>query len=99
MYAVIFKAKTKKLDDDYFKMAKRMRELAIAEYGCIDFTAVTEVSDEIAISYWESMEQIKKWKQNSEHLVAQKLGQEKWYEDYTVEIVKVIRKYSKEKYE
>ena len=93
MYAVIFKAKTKKLDDDYFKMAKRMRELAIAEYGCIDFTAVTEGSDEIAISYWESMEQIKKWKENGEHLVAQELGKKKWYEDYTVEIVEILEKY------
>ena len=97
MYAVIFKAKTKKLDADYFKMAKRMRELAINKFGCVEFTAVTEGFNEIAISYWESMEQIKKWKQNREHLVAQKLGQEKWYEDYTVEIVEVISKYGKEK--
>ena len=96
MYAVIFKAKTKKLDDDYFKMAKRMRELAMNEYGCIEFTAVTEGSDEIAISYWESMEQIEKWKENSEHLIAQKLGIEKWYENYMVEIVKIVSKYSKE---
>jgi len=95
MYAVIFKAKTKKLDDDYFKMAKRMRELAINEYGCLEFTAVTEDSNEIAISYWESMEQIKLWKQNSEHLVAQKLGIEKWYDSYTVEIVKIVSKYNK----
>ena len=35
MYAVIFKAKTKELDDAYFKMAKGMRELAINEYGCV----------------------------------------------------------------
>ena len=97
MYAVIFKAKTKKLDNNYFKMANHMRELAINEYGCVEFTAVTEGSDEIVISYWESLEQIQKWKENSEHLVAQKLGQEKWYEDYTVEIVEVISKYSKEK--
>ena len=93
MYAVIFKAKTKKLDESYFNMANRMRELAIDEYGCVKFTAVTEGSNEIAISYWESMEQIKKWKQNSEHLVAQKLGKEKWYETYSVEIVKVLEKY------
>ena len=95
MYAVIFKAKTKKLNDDYYIMAKRMRELAINEYGCVEFTAVTEGSDEIAISYWESKEQIKKWKRNSEHLVAQEMGQEKWYEDYTVEIVKIVSKYNK----
>ena len=94
MYAVIFRAKTKELDDEYYIMAKRMRELAINNYGCVEFTAVTEGSDEIAISYWGSREQIKKWKQDSEHLVAQTLGKEKWYEAYSVEIVEVLEKYS-----
>jgi len=95
VYAVIFKAKTKKLDDAYFEMAKRMRGLALNEYGCLEFTSVTEGVNEIAISYWESLEQIKEWKQNSEHLMAQKLGKEKWYEDYSVEIVQVMSKYNK----
>lgn len=94
MYAVIFRAKTKALDPTYFTMAKRMRELAIAEYGCKEFIAVTEGSSEIAISYWESLELIEKWKQNSEHLVAQELGREKWYENYSVEIIEIIRTYS-----
>jgi len=96
MYAVIFRAKTKELDKTYFETAKRMRELALNEYGCLEFTAVTEGANEIAISYWDSLEQIKKWKQNSEHLRAQKLGQERWYEDYSVEIVKIVSKYDKE---
>ena len=43
MYAVIFRAKTKKLDDDYFKMAKQMRKLAIDSYGCVEFTTVAIV--------------------------------------------------------
>ena len=96
MYAVIFRAKTKKLDKTYLETAKRMRELALNEYGCLEFTAVTEGENEIAISYWDSLEQIKRWKQNIEHLTAQRLGQEKWYEDYSVEIVEVISKYNKE---
>jgi len=95
MYAVIFRAKTKELDETYFTMAKRMRELAMAEYGCQEFTAVTEGSYEIAISYWESLEQIEQWKQNSKHLVAQEIGKEKWYENYSVEIVQIITKYKK----
>jgi heme-degrading monooxygenase HmoA len=99
MYAIIFKAKTKKLDEEYFSMAKRMRELAMSEYGCLEFTAVTEGSEEIAISYWDSLEEITKWKQNSEHLVAQKLGIEKWYESYSVEIVEVLHSYTKDKYD
>ena len=95
MYAVIFKAKTKELDEEYFSMAKRMRELAMSAYGCKEFTAVTEGSQEIAISYWDSMEQIKEWKKDSEHLFAQELGKRKWYEDYTVEIVEIISTYEK----
>ena len=89
MYAVIFKATTNKLDESYFSTAKRMRELAI-EYGCKEFTAVTEGLQEVAISYWDSLEQIKAWKANSEHIKAQELGKSKWYSDYKVEIVEVI---------
>lgn len=36
-------------------MAKKMRELAINQYDCLEFTAITEGSDEIAISYWKSI--------------------------------------------
>ena len=94
MYAVIFRAKTRDLDDEYFETARRMRRLA-KEYGCVAFTAVTEGEDEIAISYWESLDQITAWKQNEEHRIAQRKGQQKWYADYTVEIVEVVRKYGK----
>ena len=95
MYAVIFRAKTNELDEEYFKMAKKMRELALDQYGCLEFTAVTKGSDEIAISYWKSMEDIKKWKKNGEHLVAQELGCSKWYDEYKVEIVEIVSEYHK----
>lgn len=93
MYAVIFKAKINKLDPKYSTMAQRMRELAIRDYGCGEFTAVTEDNYEIAISYWENQEQIKRWKQDAEHLVAQELGRSLWYSSYKVEVVKIIRQY------
>lgn len=93
MYAVIFRAKTNKLDKEYFETAQHMRELALSEYGCIEFTAVTEGSNEIAISYWHSLEDIKKWRDNSEHKMAQELGKRKWYKEYSVEIVEIIKKY------
>jgi len=76
-------------------MANRMRQLAINEYGCIKFSSVTDGNNEIAISYWESKEQIKEWKQNKEHLKAQELGKNKWYKTYSVEIVEVINQYDK----
>lgn len=93
MYAVIFRAEIAQLDADYTDMAARMRELAIGQYGCTQFTSCTEGSNEIAISYWETQDQIRQWKQNAEHLVAQGKGRSKWYSAYTVEVVEIVRAY------
>ena len=93
MYAVIFKAEINELDKTYSEMAVQMRELAINKYGCIEFISITEGTHEIAISYWKNQEQIKQFKYDSEHLLAQKLGRSKWYKSYHVQIVKVIREY------
>ena len=95
MYAVIFKAEINKLDKSYSETAQRMRELAINKYGCTEFVAVTEGTQEIAISYWKNQEQIKEWKLDAEHLVAQELGRSIWYKSYKVEVVEVIREYAK----
>lgn len=77
MYVVIFKAKVRQFDDEYSQMAERMRELALTEFGCLEFNAVTEGDQEIALSYWPSEEHIKAWKQHPEHLAAQQLGKER----------------------
>lgn len=90
MYAVIFKATVKELDDEYSTMAERMRDLAMNQYGCTEFTVCTEGSREIAISYWPSMAHIRAWHQNPEHRKAQALGKEKWYASYRVQVTKLI---------
>ena len=95
MYAVIFRAEINKFDESYSEMAAKMRALAIDEYGCSEFTVVTEGMQEIAISYWKNQEFINKWKQDAQHLVAQKLGRAKWYKSYQVQVVEIIREYSK----
>ncbi|MGB5326237.1 MAG: antibiotic biosynthesis monooxygenase [Pseudomonadales bacterium] len=94
MYAVIFKAEVNEIDEAYSAMASRMRELAINEYGCTEFTSCMEGNNEIAISYWPSKEAIKAWKNNSEHQQAQALGKSKWYKSYQVQVVEVLKQYS-----
>lgn len=91
MFAVIFKAKIKLLDEQYSVMAERMRALAINEYGCTEFSVCTEGNQEIAISYWPTLEHIDAWHQNPEHKVAQALGKSKWYESYQVQVTEIIR--------
>jgi heme-degrading monooxygenase HmoA len=94
MYAVIFKARIARLDDEYRRVAKRMRQLATEKYGCTGFSPVAEGDEEIAISYWESGEQIEAWKYDPEHIQAQEKGKLKWYRSYQVQVVKVLRDYA-----
>ena len=91
MYAVIFRATVADLDDEYLETAARLKELAFTKYGCRDFSSVTEGSEEIAISYWETEQQILDWKNDSEHRLAQKRGREKWYRSFSVEVCEIVR--------
>ena len=93
MYAVIFHAEVAQLDDEYFATAKQLRELAMTQYGCLDFVATTEGAREIAISYWPSLDQIKQWQQNIENLTVQQQGRARWYKSYKVEVVELLRTY------
>lgn len=93
MLIVIFRAKIRALDNDYSTVAARMRELALSEFGCLEFQAVTEGKEEVALSYWPDEESIRAWKTHPEHVLAQQLGKQKWYESYTVQIAHIDREY------
>lgn len=93
-YAVIFRAEINQLDSMYSKIAARMRDIAINEYGCTEFFSSTEGNTEVAISYWPSLENIQAWQNNTEHQKAQSLGKSKWYKSYRVQVVEVLREYA-----
>ena len=96
MFAVIFRAEVDEFDASYKEMANRMRELAMREYECIDFTSCTEGNSEIAISYWPSRERIIAWRNNPEHRKAQLIGKSRWYKSYQVEIVEILDRHGSE---
>jgi len=91
-YAVLFTSIKTGADQDYTRMAERMTELAQKQDG---FLGVESARNEIGItvSYWRDLESIKKWKQNTEHQHAQKLGKEKWYSQYKVRICRIEHDY------
>jgi len=93
MFVVIFRAKARQLDAEYTAMAAHLRELALKEFGCLDFCAVTEGDQEVALSYWPDEASIRAWKQHTDHLMAQQLGRERWYASYSVEVAEVQRAY------
>jgi len=91
-YAVIFSSHRTKGDNGYGEMADRMVELAEQQPGFLGIESVKEDLG-ITVSYWESLDAIKNWKNNAEHREAQRLGHQRWYSGFRVRIAKVEREY------
>ena len=91
-YAVIFTSTHTDYTGGYADMAKQMEDLAKQQKG---FIGIESARDNIGItvSYWESLDAIKDWKQHTDHLVAQLKGRQDWYTWYKVRICKVERDY------
>ncbi len=92
-YAVIFTSQLSNDTSGYEEMAERMVLLAKSQKGFIGIDSARNVTG-ITVSYWETLEDIRHWKQNAHHLLAQQLGKEKWYKAFTVRICKVEREYT-----
>lgn len=92
-YAVIFTSVRADLDEEgYEEMARRMAALAAEQPGFLGAeSARNDVG--ITVSYWESLEAIRHWKANADHLIAQQFGREKWYAAYKTRVCKVERDY------
>lgn len=91
-YAVIFTSTRTEGDNGYSKMADLMESLAKEQEGFIGIdSARSDVG--ITVSYWKTIDAIKNWKQQSDHLQAQQKGVKDWYKWYNVKICKVEREY------
>ena len=91
-YAVIFTSLRTEGDNGYAEMAEAMGRLVPTQPGFLGFESAREGLG-ITVSYWESLEAIAAWKQNYEHLVAQRRGHADWYRSFKVRICRVEREY------
>jgi heme-degrading monooxygenase HmoA len=92
-YAVIFTTKQTTDTVGYKEASAHMESLAKEQKGYLGLDhARSEIG--ITISYWETLEDIARWKAQKDHLNAQAKGIQQWYEHYTVQICKVERVYS-----
>ena len=93
-FAVIFTSKQGENTEGYEEMAKRMVDLAQQQQGFLGVESSRDsAGNGITVSYWQSEEAIKHWKQQGEHLSAQQQGRNSWYQHYHVRIAKVERAY------
>lgn len=91
-YAVIFSSSRAEGDHGYDQMAERMVELASRQPGFLGVESARSPDGfGITVSYWSSLEAIRDWKANAEHLAAQDLGKRLWYSHFELRIAKVER--------
>mgnify|MGYP001954519702 CR=1 FL=1 len=90
-YAVLFTSQRTEGDNGYGEMAQAMGELASKQPGFLGIESARDHELGITISYWESLDAIKSWKEHSVHKVAQEKGKKEWYKNYTVRVCKVER--------
>lgn len=89
-YAVIFTTVKSDNQDGYAEMNTRMFELAQQQKGYLGIeSAKGEIG--ISITYWETLEDIARWRNHAEHQVAQKNGYEIWYQQFATRVCKVER--------
>ncbi|MCH6268049.1 antibiotic biosynthesis monooxygenase family protein [Neobacillus citreus] len=93
-YAVIFTSVRTDGDNGYEKMAEKMVELASRQKGFLGIESARDKETGITVSYWDSLEAIKAWKEHTAHKAAQEKGQTDWYKHYKVRICRVERAYS-----
>lgn len=91
-YAVIFTSTLAEYKDGYSEMAELMVKLAQEQEGFLGIESAREDIG-ITVSYWKDLQSIKKWKENTEHRIAQEKGQTDWYKCYKTRISKVERDY------
>jgi heme-degrading monooxygenase HmoA len=91
-YAVIFTSQRTEGDNGYGEMAEKMVSLVSKQPG---FLGVESARDEnglgITVSYWDSLDSIRNWKEHSLHKVAQEKGKTDWYKNFTTRVCKVER--------
>lgn len=93
-YAVIFTAQLSDTTEGYEMMSDRISELAARQPGYLGIETTRNAAGlGITVSYWADEAALKHWKVEAEHLLAQKLGRERWYSHYTLQIAKVERHY------
>jgi heme-degrading monooxygenase HmoA len=94
-YVVIFTSQRSEGDCGYQAMAQTMLQLALKQPGCLGAESVRDTGGlGITVAYFADELAIHAWKHNSEHLVAQRLGKDRWYSHYEVRIAKIERAYS-----
>lgn len=90
-YAVVFTTlRTPDDPDGYAATAARMEELAARQPGYLGIESARGADGVgITVSYWATLEAVRAWGRHAEHLIAQRVGREKWYQWFRLRVCRI----------
>lgn len=95
MIVTIFRSRLRpEYTDQYERLAPRLRALAESMPGFVSAKTYTAPDGErVSIEVFESPETHEAWRNHSQHREAQRLGREKFYSEFHVQVCQVERDY------
>jgi len=93
-FAVIFSSQRRDPDPAYDEMAAALDALAREQPGFLGRESARGADGfGVSVSYFSSEAAIAAWRAQGDHFAAQRLGKERWYDEYRVRVAKVERAY------
>jgi heme-degrading monooxygenase HmoA len=93
MLITVFRSRLRPgLRDEYVALAERMNEIAKTIPGYISHKGFfADDGERVTIVEFEHEEGLRAWRTNPEHMAAQKLGWQKYYTEYHVQVCTLDR--------
>ena len=94
--ACIFRSKrTSHSEDEYQIWSHEMDELVRQMPGYLHHVSFRDPStrEGVTISYFDDARAIARWHEHPRHVRAQELGRQIFYDEYSIEVVQVLRQY------
>lgn len=94
MMVVVFRARRTAAGDgeDYRRWFLRMSELARGMPGYISHKGyVADDGSRLTLFEWESADTLKAWAHHPEHLAVKRLGRQKFYTEYHLQVCELLR--------
>lgn len=93
MTVVVFRNRLREeAADEYAGWAARMEELARRAPGFVSLkTFAADDGERVSVAEFESDADARRWGADPEHLQAQKLGRERFYSEFTLQVCEVRR--------
>ena len=92
MLVILFRAKnTPEAGADYESMGAAMFDHAQNQPGFVDYKEYrAEDGEKLTVVRWKDEATLEQWRNDPKHRAAKKLGRERWYESYHIEVAKVF---------